>query len=183
MKSAYLVLIVAGVVILGITLMQRGTPDEERLPISMFTLSSSAFTHKGSIPKKYTCDGEDISPPLAISNVPQGTKSIALIVDDPDAPAPPAGGWVHLVAWNIDAGTSLIEEEVLPEGVALGMNDFGRSEYGGPCPPSGTHRYFFKAYALDTTLTLPRGSSKAELEEAMEGHILARAELMGTYTR
>ncbi len=147
---------------------------------AMLKISSSAFVEKALIPKKYTCDGEDMSPPLSISNLPQETKSLALIVDDPDAPA---GTWTHWILWNIDPGTTSIEEGVVPPGVELGTNDFERVEYGGPCPPSGTHRYFFKVYALDTELTLSRGASKEQLIEAMDGHTLGQAELMGVYSR
>ncbi len=149
-------------------------------PMSTLTLSSPAFTPGGSIPAKYTCDGSDINPPLTIGDVPAGTKSLALIVDDPDAPA---GTWVHWVVWNISPATKEIGENSAPAGALQGMTDFRRKAYGGPCPPSGTHRYFFKLYALDAAPSLDQGASKAALEKAMKGHILAQAELMGLYKR
>jgi hypothetical protein len=137
------------------------------------------------IPAKHTCDGPDVSPSLTWSDPPAGTKSLALISDDPDAPV---GTWVHWVMWNIPADTRALEESVpkkesLPNGTKQGTTDFRRIGYGGPCPPSGTHRYFFKLYALDTTLNLPASTTKKDLEKAMQGHILAQAELMGKYRR
>jgi Raf kinase inhibitor-like YbhB/YbcL family protein len=148
-------------------------------------LKSSAFAAGGMIPKQYTCDGQDIAPPLSWSNVPAKTKSLALIADDPDAPM---GTWVHWVMWNIPPtvralGEHLPKTDTLPNGIKQGMTDFKRIGYGGPCPPSGTHRYFFKLYALDTTLNLPPTTTKKDLEKAMQGHILQQAELMGKYTR
>ena len=148
-------------------------------------LKSSAFEAGGMIPKKYTCDGQDVSPPLSWSDVPAGAKSLALIADDPDAPM---GTWVHWVAWNIPVSARVLEDNVpkrdaLPNGMKQGTSDFRSVGYGGPCPPSGTHRYFFKLYALDTTFTLPPSTTKKELEKAMQGHILKQAELMGKYTR
>lgn len=143
-------------------------------------LSSPAFKHNQQIPSKYTCDGKDVNPPLAIESVPAGAKSLALIVDDPDAPA---GTWVHWVVWNIAIGTKEIREHAVPAGAAQGMNDFRKRDYGGPCPPSGTHRYFFKLYALDTMLNLDGSATKAALERAMKGHIIAQTELVGLYKR
>jgi Raf kinase inhibitor-like YbhB/YbcL family protein len=143
-------------------------------------LSSPAFKHNDSIPSKYTCDGEDVNPPLVIENAPLNTKSLALIVDDPDAPA---GNWVHWVVWNIDATTDEIRENTVPSGALQGINDFRKHDYGGPCPPSGTHRYFFKLYALDMMLSLGPKANKAELERAMKGHVVAQGELIGLYRR
>lgn len=143
-------------------------------------ISSPAFTHNGHIPEKYTCDGRDINPPLLIEAVPEGTKSLALIVDDPDAPM---GTWVHWVVWNIRAETGEIKEDAVPQGAGQGLNDFRRHDYGGPCPPSGVHRYFFKLYALDAVLELGGKAKKADLEKAMKGHILGQAELIGLYKR
>ncbi len=143
-------------------------------------ISSTAFNQKGHIPEKYTCDGADINPPLKIENVPAGTKSLALIVDDPDAPA---GTWVHWVVWNIDPSTREINENSVPGGASQGMTDFRRQTYGGPCPPSGTHRYFFKLYALDSLLTPGPRATKTAVENAMQGRILAQAELVGLYAR
>jgi len=119
--------------------------------MSGFQITSPVFENNGFIPKKYTCDGVDINPQLLIANVPSETKSLALIVDDPDAPA---GTWVHWVVWNISPQTHEIKENSVPNGANQGLNDFRKRSYGGPCPPSGTHRYFFKLYALDTILTL-----------------------------
>ena len=146
-----------------------------------FELTSTAFAAGEPIPAKYTCDGADISPPLAWSDPPQGTQSLALIMDDPDAPV---GTWDHWILFNIPADTrDLPEQASPPSGSVDGKNSWGRTGYGGPCPPRGTHRYFFKLYALDTPLNLPAGVDKAQLLQAMEGHILAQAELMGTYAR
>ena len=154
-----------------------------------FTLSSPAFGHQGEIPSKYTCDGEDISPPLAWSGVPKDAKSLALIVDDPDAPDPraPKMVWVHWVLYNIPPDTDGLPEGVakaqLPPGTLEGLNDWKRTGYGGPCPPIGRHRYFFKLYALDTTLPDLGTPTKKQLEQAMKGHVLAEAVLIGTYQR
>jgi len=148
-------------------------------------VTSMTFQEGGTIPQKYTCDGEDISPPLAWSSAPEGTKSFALISDDPDAPM---GTWVHWVIYNIPANITELHEHIPPEGLLengakQGMNDFRRIGYGGPCPPGGTHRYFFKLYALDTEIDIVVGASKPELLRAMEGHILAEGQLIGRYTR
>ncbi len=148
-------------------------------------ITSSAFEEGGLIPPKYTCDGDDISPPLQWDPVPEGTKSIALISDDPDAPM---GTWVHWVLFNLPADTRELQEnipkdEILPNGARQGISDFHRIGYGGPCPPSGTHRYFFKIYALDTELDLDAGAGKSDLLNAMEGHILAEGQLIGKYKR
>jgi len=140
-------------------------------------LTSPEFEHNGFIPSKFTCQGEDVNPALVIENLPSDVKSLALIVDDPDAPM---GTWVHWVVYNIPV-IHRIDEDSIP-GIQ-GINDFGRKDYGGPCPPSGTHRYFFKLYALDTLLELREGASKAELEKAMQGHILDKAELIGLYRK
>jgi hypothetical protein len=143
-------------------------------------LVSSAFKHNEYIPKKFTCDGEDINPPLLIDNIPSGAKSLALIVDDPDAPI---GTWVHWVVWNIDPNTREIKENSVPKGTQQGMNDFRKHGYGGPCPPSGTHRYFFKLYALDNMLDLGANAKKSDLEKVMKGHILEKTEIIGLYKR
>jgi Raf kinase inhibitor-like YbhB/YbcL family protein len=141
---------------------------------------SPAFKHNEFIPKKYTCDGEDINPPFRIEDIPSKAKSLSFIVDDPDAPA---GTWVHWVVWNINPDTREIKENSVPKGAQQGLNDFRKNDYGGPCPPSGTHRYFFKLYALDTILKLGSKAKKSDLEEAMKGHILEKAELVGLYRR
>jgi Raf kinase inhibitor-like YbhB/YbcL family protein len=150
-----------------------------------FELKSSAFAFGETIPVKYTCDGEDISPPLAWGNPPRGTQSFALITDDPDAPV---GTWDHWVLYNLPADARSLPEAVpsdaeLNDGSQNGQNSWRRLGYGGPCPPGGTHRYFFRLYALDTTLDLESGADKKRLLEAMEGHVLAQAELMGVYSR
>jgi len=143
-------------------------------------ISSIAFEQNGQIPKKYTCDGSDVNPPLKFEGVPAEAKSLALIVDDPDAPV---GTWVHWVLWNIDPKTSEIKENSVPKSAKQGMNDFRKHDYGGPCPPSGTHRYFFKLYALDITLNLGPNATKGDIESSIKGHILANAELIGLYKR
>lgn len=142
-------------------------------------LESPAFGNMERIPSKYTCDGQDINPPLKISDVPENTKSLVLIVDDPDAPA---GTWVHWLVWNISPNTKEIPENSVPKNAVEGITSWNRVGYGGPCPPSGTHRYFFKLYALDTILDLP-STTISELEKAMENHILDKAELVGLYSR
>lgn len=144
------------------------------------TITSPVFNHNGFIPKKYTCDGEDINPPLEISGVPVNAKSLVLVVDDPDAPGKT---WVHWTLWNINPQTTRIDENSVPAGAVGGVTDFGKPGYGGPCPPSGTHRYFFKIYALDTILNLPASTRKSDLERAMQKHILDQAELIGLYKR
>jgi hypothetical protein len=140
-------------------------------------LESLEFENNQFIPAKFTCDGEDINPSLIIEEIPEETKRLALIVEDPDAPM---GTWVHWIVFNIHV-TDIIEENSIPG--TQGTNDFRKLEYGGPCPPSGTHRYFFKLYALDEKLYLEEGCKKKELEKAIEGHILATAELIGLYVR
>lgn len=143
-------------------------------------LASPSFQQQGHIPAKYTCDGENISPPLTISGVPQEAKALALIVHDPDAPG---GNWDHWLLWNIPPETAQLEEGRVPAGAVAGMNDFKQQAYGGPCPPSGTHRYIFTLYALDNPLTLSAGARRAALEQAMQPYILAHTELIGTYQR
>ena len=153
------------------------------------TLISHVFSHQGEIPKRYTCEGEDVSPPLSWSDPPQGTKSFALIVDDPDAPDPkaPRMTWVHWVLYNLPPTAGELPEgvstEELPAGTREGQNDWKRAGYGGPCPPIGRHRYYHKLYALDIILPDLGTPAKAKLEKAMEGHGLARAELVGTYEK
>lgn len=149
-------------------------------------LTSSAFAPQGDIPSQYTCDGPDRSPPLAWSGVPAGTRSLALVVDDPDAPDPaaPKMTWVHWVVYNIPPATTGIETDAAwPAGTYQGFNDWQREGYGGPCPPIGRHRYVHKLYALDTVLPPLSPATKASLERAMQGHILARCELVGYYQK
>ena len=143
-------------------------------------IESPAFKNSELIPSKYTCDGEDINPPLVISDVPENAKSLVLIVDDPDAPG---GTWVHWTIWNIDPQTKEIPENSCPKDAVEGITDSGRPGYSGPCPPSGTHRYFFKLFALNTTLNLGTSAGVADIEREMEGNILAKAVLIGLYRR
>jgi Raf kinase inhibitor-like YbhB/YbcL family protein len=148
-------------------------------------LSSPAFVQEQAIPQKFSCDGEDISPALQWSDPPPNSQSLALIMDDPDAPV---GTWVHWILFNLPADSRTLPEAVtpeaeLPDGSRHGQNSWGRLGYGGPCPPRGTHRYFFKLYALDAPLNLSSNADKEQLLQAMAGHILAQTELMGTYTR
>jgi Raf kinase inhibitor-like YbhB/YbcL family protein len=150
-----------------------------------FQLQSDVFEPGAQIPSKFTCDGQNVSPPLSWSGLPPGSGSVALIMEDPDAPA---GIWVHWVLFNIPSSLNGLQEgvpadETLSDGSVSGLNSWRRSGYGGPCPPSGTHRYFFRLYALDGPLDLPAGATKELLLEAMQGHVLGQAETMGTYSR
>ena len=166
--------------------MPEPTETKANMP---FEITSSAFAHGQPIPAQYACTGagieKDVSPPLAWGEPPAGTQSFALIMDDPDAPG---GTWVHWVLFNIPASARGLPESIganptLPDGIISGRNSWGTTGYGGPCPPGGTHRYFFKLYALDETLAIPAGASSDELEKAMAGHILAQTELMGTFAK
>jgi Raf kinase inhibitor-like YbhB/YbcL family protein len=164
---------------LGLSPLESGGND------MAITVTSSAFTEGALIPKRHTCDAEDISPDLRWSGVPAGAKSVALICDDPDAPV---GTWVHWVLFNIPVEVSALPAGVpadatLQNGARHGKNDFRKLGYGGPCPPGGTHRYYFKLYALDSLLELESGSTKAQVLAAMKGHILAEGQLMGRYKR
>ena len=173
--------LLAGIIFVGLSLLPLSSGGSDMA----ITITSSVFSEGGMIPKKYTCDAEDISPDLKWSGVPPGAKSLALICDDPDAPV---GTWVHWVLFNIPADVTslpagLPADSALNNGARHGKNDFRKLGYGGPCPPGGTHRYFFKLYALDTVLKLESGSTKAQLLAAMKGHILAEGQLMGKYKR
>jgi Raf kinase inhibitor-like YbhB/YbcL family protein len=156
---------------------------------ALMKMTSPSFENQREIPKQYTCDGEDVSPPLAWSDVPEGTKSLVLIVDDPDAPDPadPKMTWVHWVIYNIPVTITSLPEGIkgkdVPKGALQGLNDWKKTGYGGPCPPIGRHRYFHKLYALDIVLPDLKQPTKANLEKAMEGHILSKAELVGLYQR
>ncbi len=153
------------------------------------TLTSPAFQHEGEIPRQYTCEGDDISPVLSWAEVPAGAASLALVMDDPDAPDPkaPKTTWVHWVLYNIPASATGLKEGIspqdLPAGTLEGLNDWKRTGWGGPCPPIGRHRYFFKLYALDIVLPDLKHPTKAKLEAEMDGHIIARTELIGTYEK
>jgi Raf kinase inhibitor-like YbhB/YbcL family protein len=155
----------------------------------VLVLTSPAFVNHGAIPKRFTCEGADISPPLQWEGAPRRTQSFALIVDDPDAPDPrkPQRTWVHWVVYNIPAGTSSLVEDAArqgwPEGARQGLNDWHRPGFGGPCPPIGRHRYFHRLFALDTVLPDLGANPKPELVRAMAGHVLAEAELIGTYQK
>jgi len=160
----------------------EGASEERKMAL---TVTSPAFKDGAAIPSPHTCDGEDASPPLAWTAAPDGTKSLALIADDPDAPGTT---WVHWVVYNIPPTARGLPEAVppdrqLPDGMRQGVTDFGRIGYGGPCPPSGTHRYVFTLYALDGSLALAPGATKAQLEEAMKGRTLSQGQLIGTYRR
>jgi Raf kinase inhibitor-like YbhB/YbcL family protein len=157
----------------------------EKGGITPIQIQSPAFKNNQTIPAQHTCDGQDLSPSLTWKNIPGKTQSIVLICDDPDAPA---GTWVHWVCYDLPAETKSLPEGIpksdsLPGGGKQGVTDFGTVGYGGPCPPSGTHRYFFKVYALDGELGLPAGKSKRDVEQAMKGHILAQGQLVGTYSK
>ncbi|HHW60074.1 MAG TPA: YbhB/YbcL family Raf kinase inhibitor-like protein [Bacteroidales bacterium] len=148
-------------------------------------VKSKSFIDGGMIPSKYTCDGANVSPQISWENIPEGTKSLALICDDPDAPM---GTFVHWVLYDIppmikELPENILPEKILPSGAKHGVNDFRKYGYGGPCPPSGTHRYYFKLYALDTMLNLEPGKKKAELLKEIEGHIIAQGQIMGKYSR
>jgi Raf kinase inhibitor-like YbhB/YbcL family protein len=164
---------------------QQPTPTTSQETKMGIKLASTAFQDGGAIPRGYTCDGTNVSPPLEWTGVPKSAKTLAIIADDPDAPA---GTWVHWVLYNLPAEKiGVIENtpatETLSGGGMQGTNDFKKIGYGGPCPPSGSHRYFFKLYALDTELALRPGATKADVESAMAGHIVAQTQLMGTYRR
>ena len=153
------------------------------------TVRSASFAHEASIPAKFTCQGDDVSPALSWSGAPAGTKSFVLVVDDPDAPDPraPKMTWVHWLLYNLPPDTSALAEGLttaaLPDGTREGVNDWKRTGYNGPCPPVGRHRYFHKLYALDVVLTGLERPTKKQLEEAMHGHVLAEAQLVGTYQK
>ncbi len=164
---------------------QSPTPAAAKETKLEIKVTSAAFKEGQSIPRQYTCDGVNVSPPLEWTGAPKTAKSIAIIADDPDAPS---GTWVHWVVYDLPAANigmveNLPADEQLKAGGSQGTNDFGKIGYGGPCPPSGTHRYFFKVYALDNFLSLKVASTKAQVEKAMEGHVVAQGQLMGTYQR
>lgn len=155
--------------------------------MSELTLASSAFEHEGSIPSQYSCDGKNMNPPLTINGIPEGAKTLALLMDDPDIPESVKESrgievFDHWIVFNMPSDTRVLPENTVPPGIQ-GVNSTGNNSYAGPCPPNGEHRYFFKLFALDTKLDLLEGVSKAEVEKAMEGHILGEATLMGRYKR
>ncbi len=143
-------------------------------------ITSNSFKNNCNIPSKYTCDGENINPQINFIDIPVGARSLVLIVDDPDAPSKT---WVHWLLWNIPSTVNSIDENSVPLNVIKGINDFGKLEYGGPCPPSGVHRYFFKLYALDILIDLPVGATKSQLLEAIKDHVIEEAVLIGKYEK
>jgi hypothetical protein len=167
-----------GYIVLSLLLL-TGCQQPLTKPSSM-KISSPNFANNELIPQKFTCQGQDISPELQIADIPEDTKSLALIMEDPDAPM---GTWNHWVMWNIDPQTKVIPENSVPPKAVQGNNSWPKAAYGGPCPPSGAHRYFFKLYALKTTLDLPAGSTKEQLLQAMEGQIIEEAQLLGIYRK
>ena len=175
-------MVMAAALVLAMTAAAAGAREE-----SSMRINSTTFADQGEIPALYTCEGSDVSPPLAWSGIPAGAKGLVLIVDDPDAPDPaaPQMTWVHWVLYNLPATNGGLQEGVkaLPAGAMDGLNDWKRTGYGGPCPPIGRHRYFHKLYALDTVLPDLKRPTKAKLEEAMKGHIIGEAQLMGTYQK
>ena len=187
-RSLVILLALALVAVLGACSLESGQDARVGPNVgeeAIMQLTSTVFAQGQSIPRKYTCDGQDISPPLTWRAAPANTQSFALVMDDPDAPV---GVWDHWLIFNIPAAANGLAENVLPEprlpdGSVQGTNSWGRVGYGGPCPPRGQHRYFFRLYALDTTLNLGPETRKKQLLEAMQGHILAQAELMGVYAR
>ena len=154
----------------------RAAPAEP----DVMKITTHAFSERRPIPERFTADGKNVSPPLVISGVPRDAKSLVLIVDDPDAPL---GTWSHWLVWNIRPDTTVIAEDSVPRGAVVGRNDAGTAKYAGPSPPRGTHRYYFRLYALDTGLELPAGAGRRDLDAAMRPHILAQAELLGRYGR
>lgn len=157
---------------------QKKKITNQATQISSMKLTSPVFQENGNIPVKYTCKGENINPALYISEVPTNTESLALVLEDPDAPA---GTWYHWLLWNIPPSTTTISENSTPPQAVLGTTSFGNKKYGGPCPPVGSHRYIFKLFALDTTLTLPSEATNMDLVQTMQGHIVGQTSLMGIF--
>lgn len=185
MKKGLFMPLLIVLILITFTACQKTTTESLTLSDNLMELKSSAFGNQGTIPAKYTCDGENVSPPLNWSDTPEDAKSFTLICDDPDAPA---GTWTHWILFNLPATATELPEnvpatETLANGAKQGKNDFGKLGYGGPCPPSGTHQYSFRIYALDTELNLESGASKDQVVSAMESYILAQGELVGKYQR
>jgi Raf kinase inhibitor-like YbhB/YbcL family protein len=180
-KNINIIIILLSITILFIVYISMNlNKNNTKQQISEINLISNAFLNNQTIPQKYGCSGENINPPLSITGIPKEAKSLALIVDDPDALS---GDWVHWLLWNVNAEINKIEENSVPDGSVEGLNDFKNNKYDGPCPPFGSHRYFFKLYALDTILNLNKNSNKKDLENAMGGHILGQTELVGLYSK
>lgn len=186
MKNLIIAFIIIAIFLGGCGVEQQETNLEkeaiQKKEVDKMKLTSSAFENNGAIPAEYTCDGQDVSPALSISQVPENTKSLALIMDDPDAVKPAGKVWNHWIVFNIPAGTTGIPKGEEPKGIH-GKGTSGNLKYHGPCPPDAEHRYFFKLYAIDTELDLEEGVSKEDVEEAMKGHIIKKVELIGTYSR
>lgn len=185
MKSIVVTLLAAAVLFVACQAQDKADAPSKGDKTMALTITSPAFAEGGMIPKKFTCDDADVSPALEIKGVPANAKSLALIADDPDAPV---GIWVHWVLYNLPPDTKKLDEAMpkdstLKNGARQGVTDFGNPGYGGPCPPGGTHRYYFKVYALDAMLTVAGKATKKDLEAAMKGHILAEGQLMGKYAR
>lgn len=178
-KKLVIVILVITFLIIGLIYIQKSTKEVKEMQKGELKLTNPAFKDNSSMPDKYGCQGENINPLLNIEEIPEGTESLVLIIDDPDAPM---GIWVHWVIWNIPI-VSKIGEDSVPKGAVQGLNDFNKHEYGGPCPPSGTHRYVFQLYALDTVLDLDENSRKKDVEKAMQGHILSQTKLIGLYSK
>lgn len=159
---------------------QQEKETKEVTQIGNLKLTSPAFQNNQHIPDEYTCNGPNINPELHIEGIPEKTKTLALVVNDPDAPS---GSWIHWLLFNIPLSTTKIAKNSVPQNAIQGLNDFNKNNYGGPCPPSGTHRYFFKLYALDTTLNLDKTAKAEDLEKAMQGHILEETDLIGLYSQ
>ena len=176
MKHFLIVLVLLGL----ISFLIPYAVSQEATRVRQFRISSSAFENQGNIPAKYTCDGENVNPPLKIENVPKEAKSLALIFDDLDAPK---GSYVHWILWNISPETTEIKENSIPAGAVQGMNGFKKQRYGGPCPPTRPHRYVFRFYALDIHLDLKPEMTKKDLEKAIEGHVIQKAQIMGSFKR
>jgi Raf kinase inhibitor-like YbhB/YbcL family protein len=184
-KFVVLIVLIFIIIIFGGLVLATARLNNNKLDLKLslpriMQLQSSAFGNNQSIPTKYTCDDGDINPPLSIADVPATAKSLALVVNDPDAPSV---NWIHWLVWNIDPSTREITEGSVPEGATEGTNSFGKTSYGGPCPPSGTHRYFFNLYALDIVLDLSGDAKNQSLEGAMSGHIIDQAILIGLYQK
>jgi Raf kinase inhibitor-like YbhB/YbcL family protein len=180
-----IILLAGGIILLGEKMLQQfnnSKPSQNKgsKASTNMKIKCSAFSNNGKIPSKYTCDGENMNPPLSFSDIPNNSKSLLLIVDDPDAPA---GIWTHWILFNIPPDTKEVPENSVPSGAIQGVTSFSTKGYGGPCPPSGTHHYYFKLFALDITLDLPESSKAKDIEEVVVGHILAQAQLIGLYSR
>jgi len=179
-KRVLMLIGIVAIVFLGTVVIKSFNKNIFLNPKGVKMKITTVFSDKEKIPAKYTCDGDDISPELLITDVPAEAKSLVLIVDDPDAPM---GNFTHWLLYNIPVNTTKISSQSIPKGAVQGINDFARLNYGGPCPPSGIHRYFFKLYAIDKVLDLNSGATKSELEKAIKSHVIKKFELIGLYSR